>query len=222
VKDNRNERGISLPASQFMLMFDPTGEWHCEQATSLYEGITCPEGHYKVAESDFEQLCESAGQPCPEGYSCYCQPCIKAFEVNVFPWENGGTQGNFDFNRDAGCDKMDVCGTVEQRKEILFHAFDSRQRGNATVTALVHLGEEQRYLSVHQVEPFLYEFGFSRTETGVAILEVYIDGIQIPESPFQIQVEARDCDADFPGQSRIPVSACVQLKRFGTAQKMYF
>jgi hypothetical protein len=107
---------------------------------------------------------------------------------------------------------MDVCGTVEQRKEIIFRAFDSRQRGNATVTALVHLGDEQRDLPVRQVEPFLYEFGFSHTERGIAILEVYFDGIQIPESPFQVRVQARDCDADFPGQSRIPVSACVQLK----------
>jgi hypothetical protein len=222
VKDNRSERGILLPGAHSLVVLDPTGDWRCEQATSLYEGITCPEGHYKVGESDFEKLCESAGQPCPEGYSCYCQPCIKTFEVNVFPWENGGIQGSFDLNRDTGCDKMDVCGTVEQRKEILFHAFDSRQRGNATVTALAHLGDEQRDLPVRQVEPFMYEFGFSHTERGIAILEVYFDGIQIPESPFQVQVEARDCDPDFPGQSRIPVSACVQVKPFGTAQKIYF
>lgn len=166
----------------------------------------CPDDHYKVGESDFEKQCERAGRPCPEGYSCYCQPCVKAFEVTVFPRQQDGAEGLIEFDRFSGCDKMDVCGTVQQRKEIFFQAFDNRNRGNVTVTAIAHLGDEVRDLQVHQVEPFLYEFGFSDSETGVSVVEIFFDGVQIPESPFQVQIEARNCDIDFPRQGRIPVS----------------
>lgn len=180
----------------------PSGNWHCERAATLYDGISCAEGHYKVREEEFEKLCEDAGTPCPDGYTCYCKPCIKAFEVSVFPLTSES-----EFNRDNGCDKMSLCGKAEQTKDILFHAFDNRKRENVTVTALVHLGQEERHLLVNEVEPFLYQFGFSHNERGVAIVEVYFDGIQIPESPVRVEVTARDCEADYPGKGKIPVSA---------------
>jgi hypothetical protein len=108
--------------------------------------------------------------------------------------------------RDNGCDKMSLCGTVEQTKEIVFHAFDNRHRDNATVTALMHLSREEKYLPVRQVEPFLYEFSFSSSERDVEILEVFVNGIHIPESPFRVQVISRDCDVDFPSQGMVAVS----------------
>ena len=47
----------------------------------------------------------------------------------------------------------------------------------------------------------MYGFGFSHDQSGVAILEVYFDEVQIPESPFRVEVIARDCENDFPGQA---------------------
>jgi hypothetical protein len=194
-----------ISSSPFLFVYHPKGNWQCERASTLYGGIRCPEGHYKVSEEDFEKDCENAGTPCPDGYTCYCKPCIKAFEVTLFPWKND-TEGASKFNRDTGCEKMGLCGEAEQRKETLFRVFDNRQRDNATVTALMLFGEEEWDLPITQVEPFLYEFGFSHNKRGVAILAVFFDGVQIPESPVRVEVAARDCETDFPGKGKIPVS----------------
>jgi hypothetical protein len=188
------------------LCCDLIGDWRCERTTSLYDGIFCPEGQYKVPEERFSEQCDLAGQPCPEGYSCYCKPCIEAFEVSVYPSDRNANAGH-SFSRDTGCGKMSLCGTVEQKEEIFFRAYDNRQRVDATVSALLHLGQESRYLEVHNEddEEFLYGFGFSHDKSGVAILEVYVDGVQIPESPFRVEVVARDCEDDFPGQAMTAV-----------------
>jgi hypothetical protein len=128
-------------------------------------------------------------------------------EVSVFPWDSkNDTQSTREFMRDNSCEKMSLCGTVEQTKEIVFHAFDNRQRDNATFTALMHLSREEKYLSVRQVEPFLYEFSFSSSVRDVEILEVFVNGIHIPESPVRVQVVSRDCDVDFPSQGMVAVS----------------
>ena len=74
------------------------------------------------------------------------------------------------------------------------------------MTVLVRLGQEELHLDVRKVEPFLYEFGFSHNELGVAILEVYVDGIQIPESPVRVEIVSRDCEAEYPGEGKVPVS----------------
>jgi hypothetical protein len=130
------------------------------------------------------------------------------FEVSVFPWMINNVDV-FDASENitgyTGCEKMSLCGTVEQTKEILFYAFDNRLRDNATVTALMHLGREERYLPITQVEPYLYEFGFSHGEIGVAIVELFFDGVQIPASPVRVEVASRDCNTDFPGERKIPV-----------------
>jgi hypothetical protein len=193
-----------VSSSLFLFVYHPKGNWHCQRASSLYSSITCPEGHYKVPEERFEKDCEKIGTPCPEGYTCYCKPCIKAMEVSVFPWNND-TLASSKLNRDNGCTKMGLCGKAMQRKDIRYRVYDNRKRDNATVTAMMLFGDEERDLPVTQVEPFLYEFGFRHNKRGVAILAVYFDGVQITESPVRVKVGARDCDADFPNQLKVPV-----------------
>jgi hypothetical protein len=193
-----------IPSSPFLCWYHPKGEWKCERAASLYAGIRCPEGHYKVPEEDFGISCERNGTPCPEGLNCYCSPCIKAFGVAVFP-VNNDTLVASELNRESGCGKMSLCGEAQQTKEILFRIYDNRQRDNAIVTVVMLFGDEELELPVTQVEPYLYEFGFSRDQRGVAILQTYVDGVQITESPVRVKVAARDCDADFPGQRKVQV-----------------
>ena len=93
------------------------------------------------------------------------------------------------------CEKMSLCAKVEQNSVLSLHAYDNLKRHNATVTALVHLGQESRYLDVTPDAGGFnqYSFKFSHRKRGVAILEVFVDGIQIPESPFRIEVTERDC-----------------------------
>jgi hypothetical protein len=152
---------------------------------------------------------------CSAGQVKVREACVSTdtFEVSVFPWNTNSDDVVHNVTRDNGCDKMSLCGTLQQTKEIMFHAFDNRLRDNTTVTALVHLGKEDKYLPVTQVEPYLYEFGFSHSERGVAIVEIFFDGVQIPASPVRVEVAARDCDTDFPKQRKIPVSRiCVKLQ----------
>eukprot|EP00980_Cylindrotheca_fusiformis_P006580 scaffold1387_cov103-Cylindrotheca_fusiformis.AAC.2 len=209
-----HHKGFRPPRSHFnvrtmqqdagFIVQDENGGWRCERDSSLYEAIKCPANHYKVHKEDFANLCEKSGTPCPEGYACYCKPCLKAFEVSVFPRRDPEVGESSVFTRENGCDKMEVCGTVEQGNEIFFRAFDNLQRSNVTFTAKVHHSDGATHVGLYEVEPFLYEFNFSSSERGVSIVEVDIDGVQIPESPFQIQVVPRNCDRYFPGQGRIP------------------
>jgi len=67
----------------------------------------------------------------------------------------------------------------------------------------MHVGHEARFLPVTEIAPFLFEFSFSDNKRGVAILELYVDGIQIPESPLRLQVIERDCEEDFPRRGMV-------------------
>ena len=107
---------------------------------------------------------------------------------------------------------MNLCGAVPQTKEIRFQAQDNRKRDNATVTALIHIGQEERQLSVTETDPFVYEFGFSHNERGVAILEIFVDEVQIPDSPIRVEVTSRNCDTDFPGKRMVPVSTILSVR----------
>jgi hypothetical protein len=183
-----------------------SGDWQCPRVTTLYQAIDCPIGHYKVPESQFDQRCEIVGLPCPseKGYSCYCKPCIKAFEVDVIAYDGTHeTAAEAVLQKLKGCDKMSLCGTIEQTKEINFHVHDNLDRDNVTLTALMHLGQESKYLTVTLPpnEPHAYDFGFSHNRKGVAILEVAINGVQIPESPFRVEVIEKTC----PGKRLVAV-----------------
>ena len=70
---------------------------------------------------------------------------------------------------------------------------------------VAYLGAISHNLPVTQIGPFLYEFQLSKSEPGLAILEVFIDGVQIPTSPVQVQVTSSACEVIYPGENRISV-----------------
>lgn len=192
------------------------GDWHCERAETIYGGISCPEGHYKVPRIDFKERCSSIGKPCPEGYTCFCKPCIKAFEVDLYQYD--GTLRTEDdilhnfIKHGKGCEKMSMCGdAVEQGDEVVFRAYDNRRRANPTVTAIVHIGRDDFVLNGVLTEPFLYEFRFSTVKTGITTLEVFFDDEQIPESPIRVEIVPRNCEVDFPRSGMVPVSILVSF-----------
>lgn len=84
---------------------DQKGNWRCERNSNYYHGITCPDGYYKISKDIFETHCQDKGLSCEEGYYCYCQPCIKAFDVSVFPWRTDDKEST-KFTKESGCDKM--------------------------------------------------------------------------------------------------------------------
>lgn len=90
---------------------------------------------------------------------------------------------------------MALCGEIQQRDTLNFHIHDNLDRENATVTALVHFGQHTRSLEVTKTpdEKNAYDFLFSQNQRGVAILEISVNGVQVPESPWRVEVTERMC-----------------------------
>ena len=164
------------------------GDWSCTRAETLHGAITCPEGHYKITEDDFEKTCNLLGAKCPEGLSCFCEPCIKAFEVDLYEYTEDITPEQEKLI--IGCDKMSLCASVQQTKTITFHAYDNIQRPNADIKAIMHIGAEVVALDVFPATNtyWTYEFSFTYHQIGIGILEFYINNAQIQQSPMRVQV----------------------------------
>ncbi|KAL3157894.1 hypothetical protein ABBQ32_012304 [Trebouxia sp. C0010 RCD-2024] len=51
----------------------------CNPAADLYDIIICPPSTIKASQDTMPSHCREQGIPaCPEGYNCYCQPCVPA------------------------------------------------------------------------------------------------------------------------------------------------
>ena len=116
----------------------------CIKGETLYHDINCPPEHYKLTEEEFEESCQLAGIPCKEGYTCYCKPCIKAYEVDVFQFdpEDEGTNTTTaiaELAKELACEKMSLCGNIEQTKDIHLRIVDNRKRENPDIRVVMHL-----------------------------------------------------------------------------------
>jgi hypothetical protein len=179
------------------------GDLHCIRGDTLYDDIYCPEGQYKLTKEEFDMSCKRVGLECIEGYSCYCQPCIKAHEVSVFQSSIDRTASNASDTED-GCEKMSLCGIIEQTKTLHIEIVDNRKRENPVVDADMHVDTRTHRMVVepHPTKPYVYVLEWTQSETGIGIMNILFDGEQIPQSPVRIQVVDRQCDLDYPGQQR--------------------
>ena len=97
---------------------------------------------------------------------------------------------------------------VEQRKAIMFRLIDHKKRDRAQVRAILHFDQQTIELGVaielgvEMVEnlQYNYEISWAGNETGVGLLQLDFDGVQIPESPVRVQIVPRECETEFPGQ----------------------
>ena len=187
-------------------MVEDENGWHCAHGDSLQQILQCPAGHYKLPESEFANSCESMNLGCKEGQDCYCKPCVKAHDVDVFEFDGGNSLFNATTRDHQGCDKMEICGTVQQTKAITFRVVDNLQRKDAVVSATIHFEADVFSLPVETVDAknFLYETSWNPKFVGMGLLLISIDGHQIPSSPIRVNVVSRDCRRDFPGQGKIP------------------
>ena len=73
-----------------------------------------------------------------------------------------GKQEKANVHRD-GCDKMSMCGQVEQTKTTRFHIVDNLQRKNADVEVAIHLDSDTIYLQATESQdtPFTYELDWT-------------------------------------------------------------
>jgi hypothetical protein len=219
-----NINGLSLCTLMSLLyLLACVGVWKCIRASTLYEGISCPEGTYKVKQDIFVKQCSDQGLDCPEGTECFCRPCIEAFEVDVMQinfdsWNQSSYGATSDDTASygtakeslsadliastieagedvTGCDKMSLCGKFPQRDTAKFVLYDNRERVGSEVRVVMHAGQETLDLPVtpHPNISFLYEFEYTTNTRGISIMEVFFDDVQIPESPFRIETTSADC-----------------------------
>ena len=94
-----------------------------------------------------------------------------------------------------GCDKMALCGIFRQREVAKFAIHDNRERHDADVKVIMHAGQDTIELPVtpHPNVSFLYEFEYTTNTKGISIMEVFFNGVQIPESPFRVETTSADC-----------------------------
>ena len=207
----RTARSYGMVRSQqedagFLFYDEDSKKWECINGEKLWEDLKCPKGQMMLPEEQFKKSCEVAGLGCDSDYECFCQPCIKAFEVDVFQFHTDQNVSRAEQNisslwTDRGCDKMELCGQVQQTKEITFRAIDHHKRLGAEVEVLMHIGGESITIPVETIGPFTYEFNWSHNEVSVVVMEVFFDGEQIPESPFRVQVLERQCNDDHTGKT---------------------
>ena len=198
---------------------DEDGEWHCTRPSNLYEGITCPKGHFKRSEIEFLHGCAQVGLNCDdkEEYDCFCKPCVKAFEVDVYEHKEGEEDDHLleHFGESLpGCEKMSICGTIEQGESIKLRIFDNMERDNAVVSVTVHAGDLTTDLELLQLKesPYGYEFTVTDDLVQVQVIDVLVNGEPISQSPIRVIVKDKDCDAEYGiGSNRSPndVGTCV-------------
>ncbi|CAB9517043.1 Ephrin type-B receptor 3 (Fragment) [Seminavis robusta] len=177
------------------------GDWTCTRANagSLYDSFDCPEGYYKLNPEAYNASCPEVGLSCKEGHDCYCKPCMKAHDVDVF--ECNHTDGYVHETRYRGCDKMEVCGSIQQRGNIQFRVRDNLRRAGSEVSVKMHSVRGIEEVPVTTVDDFNYKFNWTHPKVGEGIMEVSINGVQISTSPFQVEVVERDCELDHPGHN---------------------
>lgn len=180
-----------LQDTGFIQKDEETNVWRCARPADLYKAIVCPPGHFKKKQEDVESGCAQAGLECSESHQCVCNPCQKAFDVDIFP-----AQGSDNNASTTGCPKMSLCGGMEQRELVTFRAIDNKKRAGAVMNVTVREGSLQPKLIPVQGDPFTNEYSFSiaAQRVGILIMEVYVDGQQVPESPLRVQVSERQCD----------------------------
>lgn len=197
-----------------------SGLQQCTRSSKIYDAIVCPPGHFRRREEEVLAGCELAGLPCDEGFQCICRPCVKSFDVDVFPvfddgslFRDADSTGQTttaasaavdDEESPVGCPKMELCGSIEQGKPIRFRAIDNKKRSGIDMSVFVHAGQsETREIQAtpvlpvgNETESFMYDFVISEPRVGVVVLEILAGGEQIPESPLRLEVTPRNCAAD--------------------------
>ncbi len=187
--------------------------WRCTTPDNLYDGITCPQGYFKRNQIEFSNGCKKIGLPCDhnEKYDCFCKPCVKAFEVDVYyldDWSKDPHLKESYENSFPGCEKMEICGTIKQRESITLRIFDNLLRDGAEVTVIVHAGEDRKNLLPTNIpETHAYEFTITDNEARVQVVEVLVNGEPISQSPIRVMVVNVDCDTKYgKGSNRAPDS----------------
>jgi guanylate cyclase len=193
----------SMQQEAGFLVQDDRGDWYCTRPSSLYEGITCPDGSFRRSETEFINGCGRIGLGCDENndYDCFCKPCFQAFEVDVYEHVDGEEDHHLvEYYGDElpGCKNMSICGEVEQGDSITLRIYDNMMRDGSEVTVIAHAGGSRKELRVANIQgTYAYEFTLSDTQVRVQVIEVLFNAEPISQSPIRVNVRETDCDAAY-------------------------
>eukprot|EP00277_Geminigera_cryophila_P031941 CAMPEP_0173063384 /NCGR_PEP_ID=MMETSP1102-20130122/4355_1 /TAXON_ID=49646 /ORGANISM="Geminigera sp., Strain Caron Lab Isolate" /LENGTH=657 /DNA_ID=CAMNT_0013930183 /DNA_START=160 /DNA_END=2132 /DNA_ORIENTATION=+ len=201
--------------------------WRCVRADEMWEGISCPEGMFKLSRSEVKSGCADQGQVCTDTYTCLCRPCKRAKEVEIMPledtaqraWALNASASSQDLRRQSssssyvgGCEKMEVCGKIRQKDVLVYRLADNRLRGQMALTWKLREGAATREgvgAAIEDAGAFnaKYSLSVSSTVVGVHILQIMFDGKQVPASPILLEVDPALCTdsskiADEQGECR--------------------
>ncbi|KAG7367710.1 adenylate and guanylate cyclase catalytic domain containing protein [Nitzschia inconspicua] len=201
-----------LQDAGFMVQ-DDRGEWQCTRPSNLYEGITCPEGYFRRSEVEFLNGCAQEGLSCDEvdTYDCFCRPCVKAFDVDVYEMKEGEEDQHLvnNYGTDLpGCEKMEICGTVMQHQYITMRIYDNMLRKDADIEIIQHSAASRDVLDFKHIEgTYAYEFKVTSPSVQAQVIEILVNGKPIGQSPIRVMVLPNDCEVLYGGSSnRVPDS----------------
>lgn len=196
----------------FMLQDEKNiNNYFCTRPSNLYEGIVCPEGYFKRNEVEFTNGCAQIGLSCDqnENYDCFCKPCVRAFDVDVYEYKEGDVDVHLqEYYGESlpGCEKMSICGEMQQGETITIRIYDNKFRENPRVDVIAHAGDKSTPLKVKRLEGTMaYEVQLSDTKVQMQVVDVIFDGKPVSQSPVRVNVQPYDCDADYGEKSkRVP------------------
>jgi hypothetical protein len=224
-----------------LMKLDPVKRrWRCVRAEETWDGISCPAGMFKLSRTEVASGCKDQGQTCdPDRYStCLCRPCKRANEVDILPMDevdaaqrrtqllNSSALYDTSLVLDlgplrrqssvsAGCSKMSLCGKIRQKQTLILKLVDNKLREKMAVTWTLRERTEARSGSGQALDGAFdskYMLSLTSKYTGVHILQILLDGVEVPSSPVLIEVVAADCEdstkiADEQGECRCNTDA---------------
>lgn len=175
---------------------------------AAYQVIACPPGYFKKPQADVLVGCQALNLSCPavpgKAFQCICKPCFEAEEVEVRDAGAGPPT-----RAAAACRKMELCAQAEQNAAVRLAVSDNRNRTRLDVTFRLQLGATLTGRAEPVAgEPGAYRISLATAETGVHLLELFVDGAQAHSSPYLVQVTPRDCARDHgAGSGRVADAA---------------
>lgn len=205
----------SLLQSLGLLRTDPvtlkrgckTSDWSFE---GIYDMITCPDGSFKKPLDQVKRGCQDEGFDCPLAFdgviACTCHPCKEGDRIEVMMDVVESLSGPAVVVRNAsvaaagsnltrGCTKMERCATVGYGSLLVLRVFDNSLPEKDTIITWAVRYTETKNVTGGTVKGLQYEYvaNITMTEYGEHLLQVYMDGQEIPNSPFLVFVAPDNC-----------------------------
>ena len=221
LKPKQNFLVRDIQESTKFLLKDDLTKSSCVRMKNIAEAVACPERHFARSSQDIAQECNRTGLPCYDT-DCICSPCVKASEVDFFasaadvhPTTTTAAVNHDDRFQDyqqllrdttsmvgLGCAKFSICATVEQEHILHLRAIDNKGRPNVNMTGALLWDDEEEseetFVFDYNIQERIFHANFtvSNRRVGQQVLKIRINGDEVPESPYRINIVERNCFAD--------------------------